>query len=224
MTAALDDKSGPLTIDIVSDVVCPWCYIGKRNLEAALAARPVGDVEIRWRPYQLDATIPPEGIARRTYLERKFGTRVDEIYVRVAAAGHEAGIDFAFDRIERSPNTLDAHRLIRWAQSAGRQNDIVEELFRSFFIEGRDIGDHAVLTETAAAAGMDAQVVQRLLPGDADKESVREEIATAQRLGVTGVPFFIFAGRFGLPGAQPAEVLADAISKAAEKSGELTKV
>jgi len=222
MTAALDDKSGPLTIDIVSDVVCPWCYIGKRNLEAALAARPVGDVEIRWRPYQLDATIPPEGIARRTYLERKFGTRVDEIYVRVAAAGHEAGIDFAFDRIERSPNTLDAHRLIRWAQSAGRQNDIVEELFRSFFIEGRDIGDHAVLTETAAAAGMDAQVVQRLLPGDADKESVREEIATAQRLGVTGVPFFIFAGRFGLPGAQPAEVLADAISKAAEKSGELT--
>ena len=224
MTAALDDKSGPLTIDIVSDVVCPWCYIGKRNLEAALAARPVGDVEIRWRPYQLDATIPPEGIARRTYLERKFGTRVDEIYGRVAAAGHEAGIDFAFDRIERSPNTLDAHRLIRWAQSAGRQNDIVEELFRSFFIEGRDIGDHAVLTETAAAAGMDAQVVQRLLPGDADKESVREEIATAQRLGVTGVPFFIFAGRFGLPGAQPAEVLADAISKAAEKSGELTKV
>jgi predicted DsbA family dithiol-disulfide isomerase len=222
MTAALDDKSGPLTIDIVSDVVCPWCYIGKRNLEAALAARPVGDVEIRWRPYQLDATIPPEGIARRTYLERKFGTRVDEIYGRVAVAGHEAGIDFAFDRIERSPNTLDAHRLIRWAQSAGRQNDIVEELFHSFFIEGRDIGDHAVLTETAAAAGMDAEVVQRLLPGDADKESVREEIATAQRLGVTGVPFFIFAGRFGLPGAQPAEVLADAISKAAEKSGELT--
>src|SRR5947209_6549279 len=196
----------------------------RRSSDLALAARPVGDVQIGWRPYQLDATIPPEGIARRTYLERKCGTRVDEIYVRVAAAGHEAGIDFAFDRIERSPNTLDAHRLIRWAQSAGRQNNMVEELFRSVFIEGRDIGNHAVLTETAAAAGMDAQVVQRLLPGDADKESVREEIATAQRLGVTGVPFFIFAGRFGLPGAQPAEVLADAISKAAEKSGELTKV
>jgi predicted DsbA family dithiol-disulfide isomerase len=224
MTTALDDRSGPLTIDIVSDVVCPWCYIGKRNLEAALAARPVGDTEIRWRPYQLDATIPPEGIARRTYLERKFGTRVDEIYARVAAAGREAGIDFAFDRIERSPNTLDAHRLIRWAQSAGRQNDMVEELFRSFFIEGRDIGDHAVLTEIAAAAGMDAEVVQRLLAEDADKEPVREEIATAQRLGVTGVPFFIFAGRFGLPGAQPAEILANAMSKAARKSSEVTKV
>jgi predicted DsbA family dithiol-disulfide isomerase len=221
MTFASDKKPGPLTIDIVSDVVCPWCYIGKRNLEAALATMPASNVEIRWRPYQLDATIPPEGIARRTYLERKFGTRVDEIYTRVAAAGHEAGLDFAFERIERSPNTLDAHRLIRWAQSAGKQNEIVERLFRRFFIEGRDIGNRAVLTETAAAAAMDAQVVQRLLEGDADKESVREEIATAQRLGVTGVPFFIFAGRFGLAGAQPAEILVSAINKAAEKSGEV---
>jgi predicted DsbA family dithiol-disulfide isomerase len=221
MTFAPDDTQGPLTIDIVSDVVCPWCYIGKRNLEAALATVPANNIEIRWRPYQLDATIPPEGIARRTYLERKFGARVDEIYARVAAAGREAGLDFAFDRIERSPNTLDAHRLIRWSQSAGKQNDIVERLFRSFFIEGCDIGDRAILIETASQAGMDREVVARLLDGNADKDSVREEIATAQRLGVTGVPFFIFAGRFGMPGAQPAEVLASAINKAAEKSGDL---
>jgi predicted DsbA family dithiol-disulfide isomerase len=210
-----------LTIDIVSDVVCPWCYIGKRNLEAALASLPENNVEIRWRPYQLDSTIPPEGIARRAYLERKFGTRVDEIYTRVAAAGHEAGIDFAFSRIERSPNTLDAHRLIRWAQSAGKQNEIVERLFRDFFIEGRDLGERSVLIEAAGAIGMEPDVVARLLEGNADKESVREEIATAQRLGVTGVPFFIIAGRFALPGAQPAEVLAGAIRKAAEKNGEL---
>jgi predicted DsbA family dithiol-disulfide isomerase len=210
-----------LTIDIVSDVVCPWCYIGKRNLEAALARLPENNVEIRWRPYQLDPTIPPEGIARRAYLERKFGTRVDEIYTRVAAAGREAGIDFAFSRIERSPNTLEAHRLIRWAQSAGKQNEIVERLFRDFFIEGRDLGERSVLIEAAGAIGMEPEVVARLLEGDADKESVREEIATAQRLGVTGVPFFIFAGQFSLPGAQPAEVLASAIGKAAEKSGEL---
>jgi len=221
MTFAPDNTQGPLTIDIVSDVVCPWCYIGKRNLEAALATVPANNIEIRWRPYQLDATIPPEGIARRTYLKRKFGARVDEIYARVAAAGREAGLDFAFDRIERSPNTLDAHRLIRWSQSAGKQNDIVERLFRSFFIEGCDIGDRAILIETASQAGMDREVVDRLLDGDADKDSVREEIATAQRLGVTGVPFFIFAGRFGMPGAQPAEVLASAINKAAEKSGDL---
>jgi predicted DsbA family dithiol-disulfide isomerase len=221
MTSVSSQQTEPLTVDIVSDVVCPWCYIGKRNLEAALTKSPANNVEIRWRPYQLDSTIPPEGIARRVYLERKFGARVDEIYTRVAAAGREAGIDFAFDRIERSPNTLDAHRVIRWSQSAGKQNEIVERLFRDFFIEGRDIGDRAVLIEAAAYVGLDADVVRRLLEAEADKGEVREEIATAQRLGVTGVPFFIFAGRLGLPGAQPAEVLAGAIKKAAEKSGEL---
>ncbi|MBV8849072.1 MAG: DsbA family oxidoreductase [Methylobacteriaceae bacterium] len=221
MTLASDAKSEPLTIDVVSDVVCPWCYIGKRNLEAALATVPDKNVEIRWRPYQLDPTIPAEGIARRAYLERKFGARVDEIYTRVADAGRQAGLDFAFERIERSPNTLDAHRLIRWSQSAGKQNEIVELLFRQFFIEGRDVGDRATLVETADEAGMDADVVARLLDGEADKEAVREEIATAQRLGVSGVPFFIFAGRFGMPGAQPAEILAGAIGKAAAKSDEL---
>jgi predicted DsbA family dithiol-disulfide isomerase len=215
---APDDNSPSVTIDVVSDVVCPWCYIGKRNLEAALATLPAQDIEIRWRPYQLDATIPPEGIARRAYLERKFGDRVDEIYTRVAAAGRHAGIEFAFDRIERSPNTLDAHRLIRWSQSAGKQNDVVERLFRAFFLEGRDIGDRSFLVEAAAEIGMDAETVQRLLESDADTESVRQEIATAQRLGVTGVPFFIFAGQFGMPGAQPSEVLANAIAKAGEKS------
>ncbi|MEA2839559.1 MAG: hypothetical protein QOF41_889 [Methylobacteriaceae bacterium] len=224
MTDAPEHNPAPLTIDIVSDVVCPWCYIGKRNLEAALARVPASDVQIHWRPYQLDATIPPEGIGRRTYLERKFGNRIDEIYTRVATAGRGAGIDFAFDRIERSPNTLDAHRLIRWSQSVGKQNEIVERLFRAFFLEGRDIGNRAVLLEAATEAGMERDVVQRLFDGEADKDAVREEIATAQRLGVNGVPFFIFAGRFGMPGAQPAEVLANAIKHAADKSGELTNV
>jgi predicted DsbA family dithiol-disulfide isomerase len=217
MILATNDNPAPLTIDIVSDVVCPWCYIGKRNLEAALATSPTQDVEIRWRPYQLDATIPPEGIARRAYLERKFGQRIDEIYTRVAEAGRQASIDFAFDRIERSPNTLDAHRLIRWSQSAGKQNEMVERLFRAFFLEGRDVGDHGFLIEVAAEVGMDVGAVRLLLDGDADKETVREEIATAQRLGVTGVPFFIFAGQFGMPGAQPADILASAITKAGEK-------
>jgi predicted DsbA family dithiol-disulfide isomerase len=221
MTSALHEKPAPLTIDVVSDVVCPWCYIGKRNLEAALTALPDVEVEIRWRPYQLDPTIPQEGTARRAYLERKFGSRVDEIYTRVTAAGREAGIDFAFQRIERSPNTLDAHRLIRWSQSAGKQDEIVERLFRDFFCEGRDIGDHPVLLEAAISAGMDADVVAGLLDKDTDKDAVREEITAAQRLGVTGVPFFVFAGRFGIPGAQPAEILATAIQDAAAKNGEV---
>jgi predicted DsbA family dithiol-disulfide isomerase len=223
MTFAPDEGPERLTIDIVSDVVCPWCYIGKRHLEAALAESALSDIEVRWRPYQLDPTIPPEGIARRAYLERKFGTRVDEIYTRVAAAGRDAGIDFLFDRIERSPNTLDAHRLIRWSQSLGKQDEIVERLFHDFFVEGRDVGDHSVLIEAAGEVSMERDVVARLLAGDADKDTVREEIATAQRLGVTGVPFFIFAGQFGMAGAQPPEVLASAIKKAAEKSDALAE-
>ena len=209
-----------IAIDVVSDAVCPWCYIGKRNLEAALADLPELDVEVRWRPYQLDATIPPEGIDRKAYLQRKFGARVDEIYNRVKEAGATAGIPFAFEDIERSPNTLDAHRLIRWAASAGAQDAIVERLFRDFFIEGKDIGDREVLLAAARDCGLDPAIVADLLAGEADKESVREEIASAQHIGVTGVPLFILDGKFALPGAQPPDVLKRAIAKVLEKSGE----
>lgn len=209
-----------IAIDVVSDAVCPWCCIGKRNLEAALADLPELDVEVRWRPYQLDATIPPEGIDRKAYLQRKFGARVDEIYNRVKEAGATAGIPFAFEDIERSPNTLDAHRLIRWAASAGAQDAIVERLFRDFFIEGKDIGDREVLLAAARDCGLDPAIVADLLAGEADKESVREEIASAQHIGVTGVPFFILDGKFALPGAQPPDVLKRAIAKVLEKSGE----
>ena len=209
-----------IAIDIVSDAVCPWCYIGKRNLEAALADLPDIEVDIRWRPYQLDATIPPEGLERRAYMQRKFGNRIDEIHQRLTQAGAAVGLDFAFDDIERSPNTLDAHRLIRWAASANAQDAIVERLFHDFFVAGKDIGDRNVLLDAARDCGMDPKIVGDLLDGDADKESVREEIASAQSIGVTGVPFFILDGKFALPGAQPAEVLKRAISKALEKADE----
>lgn len=218
----MSDEARPrrIAIDVVSDAVCPWCYIGKKNLEAALADLDDVSAEIHWRPYQLDPTIPPDGVDRRAYLQRKFGPRVSEIYGRVKEAGSVAGIDFAFEQIERSPNTLDAHRLIRWSWSAGAQDAVVERLFTDFFIAGKDIGDRAVLLEAAGACGMDADVVAALLEGDADKESVREEIASAQNLGVTGVPFFIFDGRFGLPGAQPPDVLKRAIGKALQRADE----
>lgn len=209
-----------IAIDIVSDAVCPWCYIGKRNLEAALADMPDLDVEVRWRPYQLDATIPPEGVERRAYMQRKFGGRIDEIHERLKQAGAAAGLDFAFEAIQRSPNTLDAHRLIRWAASAGAQDAIVERLFHDFFVAGKDIGDRNVLLDAARDCGMDPQIVSDLLASEADKESVREEIASAQNIGVTGVPFFILDGKFALPGAQPADVLKRAIGKALEKSEE----
>ena len=205
----------PLTIDVVSDVVCPWCFIGKRKLEAALADAPEGPVDIRWRPFQLDPTIPKGGIPRKDYLVKKFGAaRLGEINTRLKEAGREVGIEFALERILISPNTLDAHRLLRWAQTTGRQGAVKEALLRAYFLEGRDLGARSVLLEIAAASGLDDKLIARLLDTGADAQAVSEEVATAVRLGVSGVPFFIFAGKFAVPGAQDADVLAAAMAKA----------
>ena len=213
-TPSSDGKQS-IQIDIVSDVVCPWCYIGKRHLEGAVAQLPGITANIHWRPYQLDPTIPAGGIDRRTYMARKFGEdRIPAIHARLADAGKAAGLDLAFDKIERSPNTLDAHRLIRWAWSAGKQDVIVERLFHAFFVDGEDIGDRGVLTRHAEAAGMDNTVVQRLLDEDADVTAVQADIEQARSLGVAGVPFFILAEKVGVSGAQPAESLIKAINEA----------
>jgi predicted DsbA family dithiol-disulfide isomerase len=204
-------------LDVISDVVCPWCYIGKRRLEKALATGGI-TAAVRWRPYQLDATIPPEGKDRRAYLEAKFGSseRIREVQARVASVGAEEGIAFAFDRIEISPNTLDAHRLIRWAGEAGRQEQVVEALFRAFFIEGRNLADSAVLAEIAAGAGMDRGDIAARLASDTDRAEVHAAVESAQMMGVTGVPTFVFASRYALVGAQPAEYIAGALQKAAQ--------
>jgi len=208
---------GTVTIDVVSDAVCPWCFIGKKKLDMAMAAVPDVAFDVRWRPYQLDATIPPGGLPRRDYMERKFGAeRLPAIHETLREAGRDVGLAFDFEKIAVSPNTLDAHRLIRWAQSTGVQTAVVERLFEMFFLEGRDIGDAATLTDAAVDAGMEKAVVERLLSGDADADAVREEIGVAQRLGVTGVPFFIFDGRIGVSGAQPPEILQQAITQALE--------
>ena len=204
----------PVTIDVISDVVCPWCYMGKRRLAAALALRPDIPVELRWRPFQLDPTIPPEGIDRVTYMARKFGPeKIREIHTRLEEAGREIGIPFDFDRITRSPNTLDAHRLVRWSQGPN-QGAVVEALFSAYFVEGRDVSDRDLLVEIAAANGLDPQIIRARLEDGTDRGAVNEEVATAVRIGVSGVPFFIFAGRFGVPGAQSSEVLAAALDKA----------
>ncbi len=204
-----------LTIDVVSDVVCPWCYLGKRRLEQALAETEE-PVAVHWRPYQLDPTIPNGGLDRRVYLKNKFGddSRLTAIHDRLTALGEQVGIAYDFKAISRSPNTLDAHRLILWAGGAGAQDSVVERLFHLYFVEGRDIGDRALLVEVARENGMDRDIVAGLLAEDRDAEAVRQEIAQAQSIGVTGVPFFIFASRFGVPGAQDAEVLAKAIAQA----------
>jgi len=220
-------QDNSITVDVVSDVVCPWCFIGQKRLDKAVAAVGDVDVHIRWRPFQLDGTIPPQGMDRRQYMLAKFGSeqRIREIHARIEPLGAAEGISFAFDAIKVAPNTLDAHRVIRWAGAAGEdiQNRLARRLFQLNFEEGANIGDHAVLIEAAREAGMDASVVETLLPTDADVEAVRTEIATASRMGITGVPCFLLEGKYAVMGAQEADALADAIRQvaAAKARGEL---
>jgi predicted DsbA family dithiol-disulfide isomerase len=219
-----------LTIDVVSDVVCPWCYLGQKRLDSAIAAVPDVDVSVAWRPYQLDPTIPPQGMERKAYMRAKFGdeSRLRDAHARLEALGTAEGIDYAFDAITVSPNTLDAHRVIRWAgaNSPEAQNRLVRRLFKLYFEEGADIGDHTVLAEAAGEAGMDRAVVETLLASDADRDAVAQEAATASRMGVTGVPCFLFEGKYAVMGAQDTATLADAIRQiaAAKARGELEKV
>src|SRR5215510_13862006 len=218
-----------IAVDVVSDVVCPWCFIGQKRLDKAIAKWPAISVEVNWRPFQLDPTIPREGKDRNRYMLDKFGSeeRIRQIHERVEALGAAEGIDFAFDAIRIAANTLDAHRVIRWAGTVSNdvQNRLVRRLFKLNFEEGRDIGDHTVLIEAAREAGMDAAMVETLLPTEADLDNVRNEIATAQRMGITGVPCFLLEGRYAVMGAQDSATLADAIRQvaAAKAKGELDK-
>lgn len=205
-----------LPIDVVSDVVCPWCYVGKRRLEAALALVPEVQTEIRWRPYQLDPTIPPQGVSRREYMEKKFGSldKIKPVHDRLTEMGRELGIAFNFGAIAISPNTLDAHRLIRWAFGE-RQDATVEALFRAFFVDARNLADPDVLADIAASCGFPRDEVRAALDSDEDIAAVTGEIAAAQNLGIQGVPFFIFGQKYAVSGAETPEHLAAAIRKAA---------
>lgn len=209
-----------LDVDIVSDVMCPWCYIGQKRLEKALDQVPELDVEIHWRPFQLDPTLPPEGKDRRKYLSDKFGgdERAKSVYQAVKDAGVAEDIPFDFDAIEVSPNTLDAHRLIRWASTAGDgvQNRLARRLFQLYFEEGANVGSHEVLLGAARDVGMDPSIVESLLATDADREAVQNEIQTANQMGVTGVPCFLIEGKYAVMGAQDADTLADAFRQIAQ--------
>ena len=206
--------SDPITIDVVSDVVCPWCFVGKRRLEAVL--RQEGGVLVRWRPYQLDATIPAEGLDRKTYMRAKFRdeTRIADAHARLTALGAEAGIAFDFEGIKRSPNTLDAHRLIRFADEAGVADAVVERLFTDYFERGRDIGDREILVAAGRDCGLDPDALRARLATDEGAAETRREIEQAQKLGVSGVPFFIFASKFAVSGAQSEQVFAEALVEA----------
>jgi predicted DsbA family dithiol-disulfide isomerase len=196
-----------MQIDIFSDLVCPWCFIGKRRLEQALAARPEIVPEIAWRPFQLNPDMPEAGMDRQHYMATKFGDpdRAKRINQNLADAGATVGLSFAFDRIKRSPNTRNAHRLVRFAAREDRATAAVNRLFESYFLEGRDIGDRATLAEIAAEAGLDRGDAERYLASDADLAETMEEDRNARRLGINAVPCFIFAGQYALSGAQEPE-------------------
>jgi predicted DsbA family dithiol-disulfide isomerase len=207
-----------MQIDVVSDTVCPWCFVGKRRLDRALAMRPDVQAQVFWRPYRLDPTIPREGVDRKAYLKAKFGDgpRNAAMGDALRDEGAAEGIAFAFDKIAKTPNTLDSHRLIRWAGGVGRQDDVVERLFKAYFLDGRDIGDAAVLTQVAAEAGMDSALVGELLAKDSDLATVEREAGMANQMGISGVPTFIFDSRFMISGAREPEVLAGIIDRATQ--------
>jgi predicted DsbA family dithiol-disulfide isomerase len=211
--------SGAIPIDIVSDVVCPWCFIGKRHLGAALAQCDL-PVSIRWLPYFLNPDTPPEGEAYRPFLERKFGgpEALEGIWSRVREAGRNVGIAFAFEKIELRANTLAAHRLIHHAQQKGDASELVERIFDAGFCEGRFIGDPAVLADIAAASDEDRNEVLTWLQSDADAGVVVAQEARLRQLGISGVPFFIFNGRLAVSGAQPPEVLLDALRQSVDQA------
>ena len=208
-----------LTIDIVSDVVCPWCYIGKRKLEAALAlpqAAELPKVQIRWHPFQLNPDLAPEGVSRKQYLEDKFGgaERAAEIYARVRAAGKGAGLDLNIDGISLQPNTLAAHTLIAFAQQHGAGSDVKERLLKAYFVENRFIGSIDVLVEIAVEAGLDAEAARLWLTDPAQLQAVAQADAQARGMGIGGVPFFIFNQKLAVSGAQDPATLLDAMRQA----------
>jgi predicted DsbA family dithiol-disulfide isomerase len=203
-----------VTLDVFSDVICPWCYIGKRRLEKALAAQQ-HEVRVRWLPFQLNPQMPKNGIDRREYRTKKFGSwqRSLELDAKLVAVGEMEGIHFAFDRMERTPNTLDAHRLIWLADKEGVQDAVVEALFRAYFIEGTDIGNQQALIDVAADAGLERSKAESALSGDEGLEAVKEAEDQARQLRVEGVPFFIINGKLTLSGAQPPEAFLKAFGQ-----------
>ena len=207
----------PVRIDVVSDVVCPWCFIGKRRLEKALALTPNVPVEVHWHPYFLNDWIPREGISREDYLTTKFGSpeRYKGIAQRVSAAASAEGLTYAMDKISRQPNTLDAHRLIRWAAGIGKAAEMKQKLMDLYFTEGADLTNHSVLVQAAAEVGLDAEDVRAALASDQDVAEVEQEAQRAKEAGIEGVPTFIFGGKFAVSGAQAPEHLAEAIERMA---------
>jgi predicted DsbA family dithiol-disulfide isomerase len=214
--------SARVHVDVVSDVVCPWCYIGKHRFEGAIARTPEIAVDVDWRPYFLNPWIPREGIDRKTYLETKFGSvqRYDAIAERVAAAAAAEGLVYASNKISRQPNTVDCHRLILWSRTVTDPARVEQRLMELYFAEGADLSDPEVLIKAAVDCGMDGDLVRRLLAGDTDVERIEGEANAAKEAGIDGVPCFVFGSAFVVSGAQSPDYLAQAIERTVEKQAQ----
>ena len=214
-------QKSKLHVDVIVDVVCPWCFLGKRRLDAAIAELDDLDIEVRYRPFQLDPTIPREGIDREEYIIGKFGSAdaLDEAHARLFALGADVGITYAFDLIEKSPNTFDAHRLVRWAAEEGLGDAMLERLFSLYFEEGGDLSQVDTLIAAAEEVGLDGDEVTMKLEDGADLEAVKADIAHAGRIGITGVPTVVVENKFAISGAQTSEVLVDALRRISSELG-----
>ncbi|MCS6293920.1 MAG: DsbA family oxidoreductase [Nitrospira sp.] len=204
-----------LHIEVYSDVVCPWCYVGKRRLERALTEFG-GDIRVTWRPFQLNPTMPKDGMDRTAYLEAKFGSleAFRQLEEHVLVAGTSERISFAFEKIARTPNTFLAHRLIWFAEREGRQDAVVDALFRGYFEDGADIGSISALVDLAGRAGLDREFVERMLQSDEGIAEVKAEEATGHKLGIRGVPYFIVNGTYAISGAQPSGRFVETLKQA----------
>jgi len=205
-----------MEIDVIVDVVCPWCFVGKRELEKAMEARPGVVKEVRWRPYQLNPNTPKEGVDRKIAYEKKFGKDSEHLRVmreHLLERGNALGIDFDFEGECTIGNSLDSHRLIRWARSAGVEDAVIEKIMAAYFENNAFIGDPEFLKKVATDAGMDGDLIEELLATDRDEELIKAEIDNAQQIGVQGVPFFIFNGKHAVSGAQDANVLIQVIDQ-----------
>ncbi|MCP4071043.1 MAG: DsbA family oxidoreductase [Hyphomicrobiales bacterium] len=229
------NRSDKLNIDVVSDIVCPWCYVGKRHLDKAIDALPEMEFDIRWRPFQLNPQMPREGMDRQQYMEKKFGKGgpTKNFFKQLEDIGEDLDIKFDFQAIKFAPNTFDAHRLIHWASgsadgqsnssnNAGCQSELVTMLFEVYFEQGGDLGSHEVLVEVAGSLGMNTQLVSELLSGDRDVDAIREQLSVAGKMGISGVPCFIIENKYAVMGAQKPEILIENFEKAyVEKLDEL---
>ena len=217
-----DAPREPVTIDVVSDIVCPWCFIGKRRLEKALAIQPEIPVEVRFHPYFLNPWVPRDGMDRKDYLTTKFGSpeSYGQIAQRVKQAAAAEGLTYATEKMARQPNTLDCHRLIRWAGEIGQAAAMKQRLMELYFTEGADLTNPDVLAQAAADVGLDRADVRTWLATDRDVEAVEAQARAAQEAGINGVPFFILGGRYAISGAQEPDVLAEAIARVAAEAGQ----